>query len=176
MSLSKTGFSNTNLATIFAYEKGYRAINGKAFNPKGKEIKLSDNYKGYPKINVYINRKCFTVPIHKLVAYEKFGHAMFGKGIQVRHLNGNKWDFTFENIEIGTQSDNRRDIPIEQRQESGYKSNLKNRKLSQEQVQKIRNDYLSSSKKWGFITKTSIEYNISLTAAKNLIRGKTYNK
>lgn len=171
MSLSKT-----NLLTIYAYEKGYRVVGDKIFNPKGIELKISDNYKGYPKITISIKRKTSTLPIHKLVAYQKFGELMFKKGIQVRHLNGNKYDFSNSNIEIGTQCQNRQDIPIEKRKEIGFKSNFKNRKLSKQQADQIRNNYFSLKNKWGFITRTALEYNISNAAIKNIIYNKTYNR
>jgi len=166
--------SKTNLATIFACKKGYKILNGKVFTPKGKELKLADNYKGYPKIAIRLNKKSYTVPIHKIVAYQKFGNAMFDKGVQVRHLNGNKWDFSFDNIEIGTQSDNRQDIPAEKRKEIGYKVNFERRKLSKEQADEIRKTYLFPNGKRKSMLKIAIEYGVSRSAIKNLIHNETY--
>jgi hypothetical protein len=166
--------SKTNSLVVFAFEKGYKVIGLKIFNPKGFEIKISDNYKGYPKINISINRKTHTLPIHKLVAYQKFGESMFKKGIQVRHLNGDKYDFSISNIEIGTQSQNRRDIPISTRKQIGYVINLKKRKLSFEDAEEIRKNYFSLKMKYGFIKKMALKYNVSDSAIKNLIKNKTY--
>lgn len=49
------------------------------------------------------------VSIHKLQAYKKFGEKMFEKGIVVRHLDGNRLNNSFDNIEIGTFSQNQLD-------------------------------------------------------------------
>ena len=49
------------------------------------------------------------VKFHHMQAYEKFGDAIFEDGIVVRHLNGDPSDNSWDNIAIGTQSDNMMD-------------------------------------------------------------------
>jgi len=95
-------------ALLFAYNKGYRIINGKIINPKGKTIK-GHNANGY--LNFGVNTKEFhdNVPVHRLLAYQKYGNQILEEGIVVRHLDGNSLNNLEENIVIGTQSDNMMD-------------------------------------------------------------------
>ena len=55
------------------------------------------------------------VLVHRLQAYQKFGEKIFEKGIQVRHLDGNSMNNSWENIAIGTQSENSMDRPRDER-------------------------------------------------------------
>jgi len=71
---------------------------------------------------------------------------MFENGIVVRHLNGNPLDNTFINIEIGTESENRMDIPIEKRraQISHMLKSRKNQGLKYD-YKEIQDYYLSNN-------------------------------
>jgi hypothetical protein len=89
--------------------------NGSIFNPKGKLIKtcVSGNYL---KVGLRIlSYESYSLKIHKIQAYQKYGDAIFKKGIVVRHKDGNSLNNSWDNILIGTQSDNMMDIPKEQR-------------------------------------------------------------
>jgi hypothetical protein len=46
------------------------------------------------------------------MAYQKYGELLFAADC-VRHLNGNSLDNSYDNIEIGSWSDNMMDIPKE---------------------------------------------------------------
>jgi hypothetical protein len=76
---------------------------------KGTPCKCS-NSKGYIYGGIKINGKTTKIYAHRLQAYKKFGDAMFEDGIMVRHLDGNPANNSWDNIEIGTQSDNMMDI------------------------------------------------------------------
>ena len=65
---------------------------------------------------------------------------MFRDGIQVRHLNGDPKDNSWDNIAIGTQSDNMMDIPIEERVRKAKLASSKIRRFTDEQVAMIRSD------------------------------------
>ena len=113
--------SLNNKFTIEAYEKGYRIDkSGNIISPfkgiiKGRKFNngriafgfRTDSYK-YPK----------AVYVHKLQAYQKFGDDMFKTGIIIRHLDGNELNNSWDNIYIGTQSDNMMDRSQECRQKS----------------------------------------------------------
>ena len=91
---------------------------GNLFNPKGVEIKGYINTKNNYSTKVTsarVDGKGVKIPFHRLQAYLKFGNEMFKDGIEVRHLNGDSLDNSFENIAIGTHSDNMQDIPKEKR-------------------------------------------------------------
>lgn len=106
--------SNYNKALLEAYRKGYRITpQGETLNPKGKIISgvINIDRKGHKsrKHNFRINSKNVAFKAHRLQAYQKFGNEIFQKGIVVRHLNDNSVDNSWDNIEIGTQSDNMKD-------------------------------------------------------------------
>lgn len=108
--------SNANLGLLKIIEKGYH-INeeGKLYNNKQNELKgqIKGNYKG---IGVRLNKTSTVfVKFHRIQAYQKFKEEIFKEGIVVRHLNGNSFDNSIENIEIGTMSDNIFDIPKKDR-------------------------------------------------------------
>jgi hypothetical protein len=168
--------SKGNLAIIEAFQKGYKIENGEVINHLHKKINFILSKKGYPIISVSIWNTRYPVKVHRLAAYQKFGNAIFEKEMQVRHLNGNKLDFSFQNIEIGTSKQNQLDKPIEKRKHAGYLSALRKRKLSIEQATEIRNEYLLLTKKRGFINMTARKYNVHKTLIHNIVHFKSYLK
>jgi len=98
---------------ILAYEKGYKITEeGVLYNPNEKIIKGGINTNGYKCFSVKIeNNKVVKVTFHRFQAYFKFGDKLFKENIEVRHLNGEKLDNSWKNIEIGTHSENMNDIP-----------------------------------------------------------------
>lgn len=57
----------------------------------------------------YNRRKSVQLSVHRMIAYKKYGYALFGKGLQVRHLDDNSLNNSIDNIAIGTAKDNYRD-------------------------------------------------------------------
>jgi hypothetical protein len=113
--------SKINAALRLASLKGYRVTElGEVINALGgvRKCQIKRNRHDLRKVfNVGLGGGVrFPVPVHKLVAFQKFGEAMFEPGIQVRHLDGNSLNNCPENIELGTQSDNAMDRPPEDRQ------------------------------------------------------------
>lgn len=109
-------------AVIYAYNKGYRVKDDGTFTgPDGNSICTPTDNVGYYFKSLYEgsrltnNRILHLLVIHRLAAYQKFGDAIFAKGIEVRHLNGIGTDNRLENIEIGTGSQNQMDIPKSKR-------------------------------------------------------------
>ena len=64
----------------------------------------------YLKFGLTINGKRLYIPIHRLQAFQKFGMKMFEPGIEVRHLNNNNYDNSWDNIALGTRSENMLDL------------------------------------------------------------------
>jgi len=116
------------------YNKGYRiSDDGKIISPKGKELKGHCS-KGYLKLALRKGNKIYTISVHRLVAFQKFGQDLFVKGIEVRHLNGNSLDNSKENILLGTHSENMLDISPEVRLEKALNATARCRKYNKELV------------------------------------------
>jgi hypothetical protein len=100
-----------------AFRKGYRVMDGKV-TYRGRFIKGHKQKKGkayYLYIGVRYLKKPKKIPVHRLVAYQKYGEVTFLKGVQVRHLDGNSENNTESNIAIGTASQNQMDKTEETR-------------------------------------------------------------
>ena len=114
-----------NKSEKYLYNKGYR-INkaGDFFNPIGKIIKgfLSQGYRKYKKRIEGDYNKYKYIKLSRFQAFCKFGDKIYEDGIVVRHLNGIRDDDSFDNIEIGTQSQNMLDRPAEERREHAMKA------------------------------------------------------
>lgn len=97
--------------------KGYYVDkNGVLFNKKDEKISLSKTKKGYFSFNIRVNGSKPTRSfVHRLQAYQKFGEKIFDEDLVIRHLNGDSTDNTYDNIGIGTASDNMMDVPKEKR-------------------------------------------------------------
>lgn len=69
------------------------------------------NKSGYPEISFRCRKLGITqkVPVHRVVAFQKYGEKIFEPGIIVRHKDNNKLNFDRNNILIGTALDNHLD-------------------------------------------------------------------
>lgn len=96
---------------LIAYKRGYRCTSdGVLLNPKNKKIGIINSI-GYISFSMRIAKKITNVSAHRIQAFQKYGHKLFEQGIEVRHLNGNKEDFSWNNIAIGNHSQNMMDVP-----------------------------------------------------------------
>lgn len=92
------------------YKIGYRVLsNGNAVNKKGD--KVGSYNRDYAHLTARNNGVWIRCKIHRLQSFQKYGKKMYEEGIMVRHLNGEKHDNSWENIAIGTLSQNMMDIP-----------------------------------------------------------------
>lgn len=106
--------SKKNKIVLEAFEAGYDINKNGHLIRKDKTIKSNFNgvINGYSYISLRLpSNSRAQVLIHKMQAYKKFGDSMFEKGIVVRHKNGIKTDNSWDNILIGTASENQLDIP-----------------------------------------------------------------
>lgn len=137
-----------------AYNKGYRVDdNGLLLNPKGKPIG-SLHRTGYHRFGLKVEGKKCVVHTHRLQAYQKYGDAIYAKGIMVRHLDGNKTNNSIDNIAIGNNRDNQMDRPKECRVKSAIKAAKSVIKYNPEEVIEFHNNNGKSYKK------TMSEFNI----------------
>lgn len=108
----KIKLSKRNLAVITAYERGYRVKNGRVYNPEGRLRKTfiqSATHSPYLCFTIRVNGISQLVPVHRLVAFQKFKNKIFTPNIMVRHLNGKALSNNDQNIQIGTARDNAAD-------------------------------------------------------------------
>jgi len=102
--------------TEVAFHKGYHVgRDGVAHGILVDILSAPPNNRGYRCFALHTGGRVIPVKVHQLQAYQKFGQEMFQQGIQVRHLNGDKLDNSWDNIAIGTASENQMDIPAELR-------------------------------------------------------------
>lgn len=107
--LSQISQSHQN--AIDASKLGYKVIGTTVFDPSGKPVKLYRCASGYPAFIVRensITKKRF-VRVHQLVAWEKYGVDMLLAEL-IRHIDGNKNNFNYNNILLGTWQDNMDDF------------------------------------------------------------------
>lgn len=96
----------------YLYTKGYRVTElGIILNPNNIELNPYISNRGYYRLNVRVNKKIVECSIHRLQAYQKYGESLYNEAIEVRHLDGNKLNNSYENIVIGNHKENCQDIP-----------------------------------------------------------------
>lgn len=141
-----------------AYELGYRVDKkGNLYNPKGKLIGGYIATTGYCRTNTRFLGKFKHLLTHRLQAYQKYGEKMYEEGICVRHFNDIKTDNSWDNILIGTQSENQQDIIRLRGTSKLYpkvKQNVKNIKY------KNRNEIMEYYEKHRSYKKTMEKFNI----------------
>lgn len=138
--------SNNYKVLICAFKKGY-VVNkkGEVFF-KNKKRSLIFDTKGYYSFTIRIysqemGKDVFRrVWVHRLQAYQKFGKRIFKSGIEVRHLNGNCRDNSFENILIGTASQNQMDKLAGVRTNMAIMAASSMRRFTDDQVKEINDD------------------------------------
>lgn len=120
---------------VAAYLRGYRVdASGTIFGSTGKRLAI--RYRnGYQVFGLKGPlRKAHSVAVHRFAAYCKYGDALFGDGIVVRHLNGKPWDNALDNLALGTSHDNAMDIPAQDRHKRSLPAGRVLRSLSDEQM------------------------------------------
>ena len=116
---------------------------------------------GYYNFNIKINKKTYHVPIHRFVAYQKYGSLLFNTGMVVRHLDGVPKNNSESNIVLGTASDNMMDIPKNIRLEKSRRAASFKIKHSVKAVQKLRQEgmtYEQIMENTGITSKGTISY------------------
>lgn len=121
-------------------EKGYIINDDNSVYYNNKERKLFKDRKGYLYFTIRNNNKLLKIYIHKSIALKKFSNKVFDKNIVIRHLDGNKENNLFSNIEIGTQSDNILDINQEKRLKNSINASQKIRKFTNNEIDSIIKD------------------------------------
>lgn len=112
-------------ALLCMKENGYTFKKGKLIGPKGKILALSLK-DGYYFVKIKISIGNYTnIPYHRVIAFKKFGHTMFGAGVCVRHLDGNSKNNKLGNLALGNQHDNSMDQPANVRKRRASRASEK---------------------------------------------------
>lgn len=127
--------SKINETLKIAVSKGYYVDNDGNAHSKRQKLKGRVNTSGYYVITISVYGKGEKILIHRLMGYQKFGESMFEEGMEIRHLDGNSLNNSYDNISIGTHSDNMFDIPKEIRQ---YNSKHARKKYSDELIEQLK--------------------------------------
>ena len=108
--------SNRNKGILVADEKGYKVQkDGSVIGKRGSKLKFFILNRSYNTFSVKYLGTAVNILVHRFQAYQKYGDSIFEDGIVVRHLDGNSFNNSWDNIAIGTQRDNIMDKPAEQR-------------------------------------------------------------
>lgn len=126
----------------WASNRGYRVdTEGRLISPNGSFRKTRKTKRGYADTNIRIKGKLYHISVHRLAIYQKYGDLAL-EAQCVRHLDGNPSNNALDNLEIGTQSDNRFDIPEYIRVKvASYASSCTAGYHSDEEVLKIKEEY-----------------------------------
>lgn len=147
----------------YAKEKGYYVTKeGKCFSPKGNELNKDINKDGYMQFAIRVGKTTRKVMIHRLQAYQKYGEDLFNEGMVTRHLDGVHANNSWDNILIGTHSQNMMDIPKEKRLAKANHATSFWRKHDKSKVK----EFHSKSRSY---KKTMEEFNISSKGTLNFI-------
>jgi len=117
------------------FDLGYKVEKDGTCISKSGKILLGTINNGYKTISTKLLGKTIKVRVHRLQAYQKFGEIIFNEDIVVRHLDGNGLNNSWDNIEIGSYSDNMMDKPKEERIRIASNAN---KKYSDELVLEIK--------------------------------------
>jgi len=103
---------------------GYRVVGKEVFAPDGGIIPLSDYRQyatGYLITIIDTDNTEKMVALHRLVAYQKYGDAMYERGRCVKYINKNHLDFTENNIYLAAhvrskspiiQQETKKELPV----------------------------------------------------------------
>jgi hypothetical protein len=149
-----------NNIIIYAYNKGYRVLtDGTLISKHGKKIKTIFKNEKYNRTAIRYYGKLKRLDVHRLQAYQKFYDKMFVKDIVVRHLNGNPLDNSWDNIGIGTASENQMDIKQEIRiSRATYASSFLKKHNHEEisEFHKNKNSYKLTMEKFNISSKGTL--------------------
>lgn len=146
----------------FAYNKGYYVCkNGLMYNPRGKRIANHHSGTGYYGATFRFKTKFKKCKVHRLQAYQKYGDLIYEKEIVVRHLDGNSFNNSWENIKIGTYQQNSLDISKEKRFERALNATSYIRKYDKKEVRMFYasvKSYKETMEKFNISSKGTLHY------------------
>lgn len=174
--------SNQTKAILKAVKLGYTITKeGEPFSPSGKPLVAFARNRGsrgkYRQFTLSIEdieagtaKISSAVRIHRMVAYLKFGEAAFEPGVKARHKDGNSLNNAWDNIILGTQSDNMMDRPEEDRIAHAKHAAKSRRKLTDADAKNIR----AMRADGATLKEICAKYRIAKSTASYVVNKKTY--
>lgn len=166
---------NNKEALKVAKEKGYYCDKlGNIYSPN-KKLKLIKT-RNYYQFSVRVNGIGTPILVHRFIGYLKYDEKIFDENFLIRHLDGNSLNNFWENILIGTQSENMKDIPELNRIKKSITASIGLRRFTDEEVINIIEDrrkgltYKELSEKYN-TSKSTLSYffnNAYYSGAKNI--------
>lgn len=142
--------------------KGYQITeNGLAVGKRGNFLSNFKTPEGYNSFSVRFNNKIKLVKVHRLQAYQKYGNKLYDEGIVVRHLDNDKLNNSWDNIVIGTQSENMLDIPEQIRIKKAIHASSFITKYNHKEVIEFYNtckSYKKTMEKFNITSKGTLNY------------------
>lgn len=100
-------YSVSDLGRVRSEDRVVATSTGRTQTCKGSIKSASPDGKGYPRVVLYKNNKQKHFTVHQLTMRAFIGPQK--PGVQVRHKNGDRGDFRLDNLEYGSDSDNKYD-------------------------------------------------------------------
>lgn len=152
--------SKATAVLLAAVEKGYTISKaGRVTGTRGQPLKqrtrnaaAHKDWRGHARLLYYVFSVNFEgqscpVDVHRFQAYHKFGAALFAAET-VRHLDGNSLNNHWDNLALGSHTDNSLDRPPPQRQAHAQKAADASRTWTDEEVRNIRQLYADGHPLW----------------------------
>lgn len=146
-----------------ASEKGYVVTKDGDVIYKGKKRKLNFYSKNdklkYYSFNARIDGVVKKIKVHRLQAYQKYGDAIFEKGILVRHLDSNSLNNNYNNIAIGNSHDNSMDRPEKLRKQMAINASKSTLKYNHKEIYEyycLTKSYKKTMEKFDIKSKNTI--------------------
>jgi predicted nucleic acid-binding Zn ribbon protein len=130
-----------------AKNRGYRVDKDGNFYTNNNNLITFISRDGYVRTSLKVNGKNKMLFAHRLQAYQKYGEAIYSKGILVRHLDGDKTNNKVDNIAIGSARDNMMDVPKQVRVERASKAARQTIKHNRDEIIAYYNECGRSRKK-----------------------------
>lgn len=151
-----------NKVEVIASKRGYVVSEeGIMYNPKGERVGTCTSSAGREKTCIRVDKKLIDLYTHRLQAFQKYKNKLYEKGILVQHLNGDYLNNSWENILIGTNSDNQMDIPEQIRVKRALHATSFARKYNKEEVKKFHKEsksYKKTMEKFNISSKGTLNY------------------
>lgn len=154
-----------NKAEKIAAELGFKiSHDGKILTRCGEVLKPHMN-KGYFEYHFGSRIKRYRLRLHRLQAWQKYGDAMHADGIVCRHLDGNSQNNHWDNIAIGTQSENMMDQSLEVRKSRAQNAANALKKHDWQEVRKFYDEHgwKTTLAHFRFTSKGSLSYILNKT-------------
>jgi len=158
-------------AVIEAKRTGMRVDpDGSMIGKRGNVLASSIGATKYPRFSVYLEGFRVTAEVHKLQAYQKFGDLVFQEGKEIRHLNGNPADNSWDNIALGTYQENMMDKTKMTRMDAAKKAAAARRRYSIDDIRDIRRKKANGLS----LKKIALEYKSSKGHISDIVNRKIY--